>query len=64
MRRGHDMLNYCGYPATDEYIKADLKARGLDETQVKFYLLEMRFCGSARKALKAKREIDFMEKAD
>ncbi|KKN71861.1 hypothetical protein LCGC14_0417150 [marine sediment metagenome] len=47
-------LYYCGYPATEKYIKADLRARGLTKTQIEYYLLEIRFCSSARQALKAK----------
>ena len=62
MRKNTTMLNYCGYPATDEYIRADLKARGLDEEQIKYYLCLMEFCSSAIEALQTKREIDWAEK--
>ena len=49
-------LYYCGYLATEKYIRADLKAREVSKTQIESYLLEIRFGSSSRQALKDKQQ--------
>ena len=48
-------LNYCGYPATIKYIKADLKARGLNKAEIDNHLFDLKWGRSALNALNERR---------